>query len=244
MNPMSEKEFQDFLLQANWFMRARMEENQKEFQLDGYKRFDWDPWRGELIFSSAGVPKVVARIQIVGSQSAKMSAWSWAWANPALPAAVRQAALKAKEFGTERGVTRLLQPKWSANEWDAWAMTAVAAKLNEAKGAYRCPTPDGFTYMIFSDIRAVSDRKRVFGAMTCCHVLDGDKPILLVSKEPNGDVLAVCGGEEDSLASTKSLPLTRLLDMDPSLAPLADLPDGWMALRDSPDHDWARSKAE
>ena len=90
MTPMSEKEFQDYLLQANWFMRARMDENKKEFQLDTFQRFDWSPWRGELIFSNGGVPKVVAKIQIVGSQSTKMSAWTWAWATPGLPAVVRQ----------------------------------------------------------------------------------------------------------------------------------------------------------
>jgi len=123
-------------------------------------------------------------------------------------------------------------------------MTAVTAKLSEAKGAYRCPTQDGFTYMIFTEIRAVSDRKRVFSALTCAHVQDGSMPILLVSKELNGDVVAVCGGEDDSLATSKSLPLSRLLDLDPSLGPLADMPDGWVALRDSPDHEWARSKAE
>ena len=38
MTPMSEKEFQDYLLQANWFMRGRMDENKKEFQLDTFQR--------------------------------------------------------------------------------------------------------------------------------------------------------------------------------------------------------------
>jgi len=123
-------------------------------------------------------------------------------------------------------------------------MTAVTAKLTEAKGAYRCPSQDEFTYMIFTDIRAVSDRKRIFGAQTCSHVLDENQPILLVSRELDGEVLAVCGGENDSATTARVLPLERLLDLDPTLALLADMPDGWVALRESADHDWVRSKAE
>jgi uncharacterized protein DUF6882 len=244
MNPMSEKEFQDFLRQSTWFMRGQMEENRKAFQLDSYLRFDWDQWRGELVFSSGGTPKVAARIQIVGSLSTKSNAWGWAWANPGYLASVRQAALRAKEFGAEHGIIRLITPKWAAKESDAWEMTAVTAKLTEAKGAYRCPSQDGFTYMIFTDLRAVSDRKRVFGARTCSHVLEEGKPILLVSRELDGEVLAVCGGENDSPATMRVLPLDRLIDRDSTLAPLADMPDGWVALRESPDDDWVRSKAE
>jgi hypothetical protein len=243
MNPMSEQEFQDFLRQSNGFMRGQMDENRKAFQLDSYHRFDWDQWRGELVFSSGGTPKVVARIQLVGSLSTKSNAWAWAWANPGYLASIRQAVIRAKVFGTEHGITRLIQPRWAAKESDAWEMTAVTAKLSEAKGAYRCPSHDGFTYMIFTQIRAVSDRRRVFGAQTCSHVLEEDRPILLVSRELDGEVLAVCGGESDSGMTMRVLPLDRLLDLDPTLAQLADMPDGWVALRESPDDDWVRSKA-
>jgi len=244
MNPMSEQEFQDYLRQANWFMRGQIDENRKAFQLDSYHRFDWDQWRGELVFSSAGTPKVVAKIQLVGTHSTKSNAWMWAWANTSYLASIRQAVLRAKEFGTERGIIRLIQPRWAAKESDAWEMTAMTSKLAEAKGAYRCPSPDGFTYMIFTDLRAVSDRKRIFGAQTCSHVLEEDQPILLVSRELDGEVLAVCGGENDSAATTRVLPLDQLLDLDPTLSLLADMPDGWVAMRESPNDDWVRSKAE
>jgi hypothetical protein len=244
MNPMSEQEFQDYLRQSNWQMRAQIEQNLKEFKLDSYLRFDWDQWRGELVFSSGGTPKVVARIQIVGTLSAKSSTWMWAWANPGYLAPVRQSALRVKEFGTERGIVRMIQPKWAAKESDAWEMTAVTARLTDAKGAYRCPGQDGSTFMVFSDLRSVSNRKHIFGAQTCSHVLEEDQPILLVSRELDENVLALCGGENDSVATARNLPLDRLLDRDSSLAVLADLPDGWLALRESPDHEWVRSKAE
>jgi hypothetical protein len=243
MNPMSEQEFQDYVRQANWFMRGQIDQNQKEFQLAGYHRFDWDQWRGELVFSSGGTPKVLATIQVVGSLSTKGGAWLWAWANPGMLDAVKRASVKTREFGTERGLLRLIQPKWPAKESDAWEMTAVTAKLADAKGAFKSPSPDGFTFMIFTDIRAVSDRKRIFGAQTCAHVLEQDRPILLVSRELDGEVLAVCGGEDDTPETVRMLGLDKLLDLDPTLAQLADMPDGWAAMRESDADDWVRSKA-
>ena len=244
MNPMSEQEFSTLLQQANWFMRGLMDENRRTFQLDAFKRFDWNEWRGELVFTSGGTPKVVARIQLVGTHSTKSKTWVWAWANSNGMPSVRQAVLKVKEFGKERVSLRLIQPNWSATESDAWGMTALTAKMTDAKGAFRCPTADGFAYMIFTDLRSVSDRTRLFGARTCSHVLEEGLPILLVSRELDGEVLAVCGGEGDGAATARDLSLDQLLNLDSTLATLADMPDGWVALRESPDHEWVRSKAE
>jgi hypothetical protein len=241
---MSEQDFQAFRQQSNWFMRTKMEENQKEFGLDSFSRFDWDQWRGELVFSSGGIPKVVARIQVVGSLSTRASTWFWAWANSALLAPIRQSVLRVREFGEERGLLTLLQPRWAAKETDAWQMTALTARLTDAKGAFKCTASDGFTFMVFTDIRAVSDRKRIFGAQTCSHVLEEDRPILLVSRELDGEVLAVCGAEDDSPATSRPLSLDQLLALDPTLTSLAGMADGWVALRDSLEHDWVQSKAE
>jgi hypothetical protein len=241
---MSDKEVEDFLRQANWFMRGQMDQNQKDFNLGSYTRFDWHQWRGELVFSSGGVPKVVARIQVTGTLSTKAKSWFWSWANAGIFDAVRSSARKTREFGIEHGVLRLMQPRWAAQDKDAWDMTAAAAKITDAKGAFRCPAADGFTYMVFTDIRAVSDRKRVFGAKTCSHVLDDDRSILLVSRELDGEVLALCGGEEDSPEAMRDIELDKLIDFDPTLIPLADLPDGWAALRESPEQQWSRSKSE
>jgi hypothetical protein len=243
MDPMTEQQFQDYLRQANWQMRAQIEQNKKDFQLDSYHRFDWDQWRGELVFSSGGTPKVVAKIQIVGTLSAK-GLWHWAWANPGYLASVRQAVLKMKQFGEERGITRLFTPKWGARETDAWEMTAMTCRLAEAKGAYKIAGQDSSTFVLFTDLRAVSDRKRIFGASGCTHVLTEERPILLVSREQTGDVLALCGGDDDSPEEMMEVTLAQLLDLDSTLNPLADMPDGWAAIRESTDEDWARSKSE
>lgn len=244
MNPMSEKELLELRQSSNWFMRSLMDKNQKEFRLDAYPQFGWDAWRGELVFSSGGVPRVVARIQVAGVLASKAKTWTWAWAKPDLLAPVRQAALQVRRFGEERAVLSLIQPRWAATEADAWQMTAITCKLVDGKGAFKCPGPEATTFLVFTELRNVSDRKRVFGAQTCSHVLEEDRPILLVSREADGEVLAVCGGEDDSAATARSLPLDRLLAFDAGLAELADLPDGWVALRESPDQAWVRSKSD
>ena len=244
MDPWSDKEVEDFIRQANWFMRGLNEQVHKEFKLDGFSRFDWNQWRGELVFSSGTVPKVVARIQVAGSLSAKAKTWFWAWANAGILEPVRKSAHRTREFGIERGILRLMQPRWAAQDKDAWEMAAITTKVTDAKGSFRCPAQDGFTYLVMTEIREVSDRKRIFGASTCSHVLDDDRSIHLVSKELDGEVLAVCGGEDDTAESTRDIPLDKLIDLDGSLMALADLPDGWAAMRESADDPWVRSKSE
>src|SRR5689334_14784128 len=118
MGSMSDKEVEDFLRQANWFMRGQMEQNQKDFQLDSYTRFDWHQWRGELVFSSGSIPKVVAKIQVVGNLAAKAKTWFWSWANAGILDPVRQSARRARDFGIENGILRLMQPRWAAQDKD------------------------------------------------------------------------------------------------------------------------------
>lgn len=242
MNPMSDQEIQEFRQSSNWTMRERMDRVQKEFRLDAYKQFAWDPWRGEIVFANGGVPGVVARIQVAGVLAGKKNpVWTWAWAKPDLLAPVKQAALRVRQFGEERGILSLIQAKWPAQEADAWQMTAVTCRLVDAAGAFKCPGADASTFLVLTDIRGVTDRKRVFGAQTCSHVLDEGRPILLLSREADGEVLALCGGEDDSPAAFRALPLDKLLGLDSSLLDLADMPDGWAAVRESDFQDWARS---
>lgn len=243
MPPMSEAEIHALKQGSNWTLKQRMDEVQKEFQLDAYPEFAWHPWRGELVFSVRGVPKVVARIQVAGTLS-RGGSWTWAWARTALPGSVREAARRAREFGEERTVLALAQPSWSAKEQDAWHMTAIACSLIDGKGAFKVPGPDASTFLVITELRTVSDRARVFGARTCAHVLEEDRPILLVSREKDGEVLAVCGGEDDTAETMRGLTLDQLLSLDPSLNALAEMPDGWAAVRDSVEHEWAPAPSE
>lgn len=244
MNPMSEGEQLELRQSSNWEMRELMEKNRKEFGLDALPQFAWSPWRGELVWAVGGVPKVLARIQVAGILSARNRTWTWAWALQGLVDPVKQASLRVRELGEQRTVLWFSQPRWTATEQDAWQMTAITCKLSGGKGGFKCPTPEGAAFLVLTDLRSVSDRRRVFGAQACSHVLDDGRPILLVWRETEGDVLAFCGADDDTASSTRSLSLDQLLALDPSLDALADMPDGWGAFRESPDAEWVRSKSE
>jgi hypothetical protein len=70
----------------------------------------------------------------------------------------------------------------------------------------------------------------------CSHVFENTRPVLLVSRA-DGDWQFLCGGEHD-----KEVPsvvgFNHLLEKDPTLAELRDLPDEWEAERAGPGLPW------
>jgi hypothetical protein len=58
-----------------------------------------------------------------------------------------------KQFGIAEGLRELTDEKWEADELDGWAMTNVSARILNAKGAYRCPTHNGFLFVVFTDVQ-------------------------------------------------------------------------------------------
>jgi hypothetical protein len=125
------------------------------YSLGEHKRYDWDQEKGELIFSNDGIPAVIAKIDFVGSFSSKSNTWLWAWANFHLLENVRLQVEKVREFGEAQGFPRLTTAKWVAEESDGWEMSAVAARVLDAKGIYLSPRDGGATFMIIKEIRKV-----------------------------------------------------------------------------------------
>ena len=76
----------------------------------------------------------------------------WGWANESLPPSVTKAVAKVREFGQAENIAKLTEAELPDNEYLGWEMTAVAAKLIGAKGAYRCPNENGFVYVAYSSI--------------------------------------------------------------------------------------------
>ncbi|MDR1276431.1 MAG: hypothetical protein LBL72_08665 [Candidatus Accumulibacter sp.] len=71
-------------------------------------------------------------------------------------------------------------------------------------------------------------------ALTCRHVLNEGRPILFAFHDDDDDWQFLCGGshaEEDAVVVT----LKQVFDRDPSIEPLASLPEGMSAERETPD---------
>jgi len=58
-----------------------------------------------------------------------------------------------RAFGEAENISELTNAELPDDEYLGWGLTAVAAKLLGAKGAYRCPGKNGFVYVVYSSIR-------------------------------------------------------------------------------------------
>ena len=159
---------------------------EEQFHISSWPRWDYELERGTLTFSENGVPKVLALIQVIGTTSVSGGTWMWGWANESLPSNVTKAVANVREFGRAGNITELTEAELPDDEYLGWSMTAVAARLLGAKGAYRCPGKNGFVYVVYSSIRfapsdasATSDGQLVecshhtkgFATYICGHLL-------------------------------------------------------------------------
>jgi hypothetical protein len=78
-------------------------------------------------------------------------------------------------------------------------------------------------------------------AYVCDHIFDRSRPILLISR-PEGDWCFLCGEDHaDDPSNYKVVGIGHVLDSDPSLQELGDLPADWEAERQSVDQKWIRA---
>lgn len=136
-------------------LTTKQDQLQDRFGLSKHERWDYDQETGEIVFSNAGVPAVAARFQIVGSISTVNDTWLWSWANFSLVPEISERLLAVREFGEAEGFANLTIPKWPATEEDGWELTAAAAKVLNADGAYRTPSKAGFLFLLLMDVRRV-----------------------------------------------------------------------------------------
>lgn len=130
----------------------------EEYELGKY-RWDVDQAKGKLIFSEAGIPKVIASIQIVGSYSTYSNTWQWSWANKSVYSELKKEVSKVKDYGVRHHFNELTTAKWECAEEYAWTLTAAAGYLLKAKGTYRGPIEDGYVYMLITDIKRAEDKR-------------------------------------------------------------------------------------
>lgn len=145
--------WQDFVEGCRADLQRKQDALAANFDVWKHERWDWNQASGEIVFSNGGVPAVIATIAFVGSLSTRSNTWLWSWANDSLDPAVVGRMASVRDVGEALNRPRLSVPKWPADEHDGWDMTAVAAHVLEADGAYRTPTGSGFLYMTLSDVR-------------------------------------------------------------------------------------------
>jgi hypothetical protein len=134
------------------YLQEQQDALQSRFSLGRYDRYNWDQDTGQLVFSRAGQSEVVAEIQFVGSVSTVSNTWLWSWANGSYLESVRRDIRRVRAYGEAHRHLKLVAASWPAEEVDGWEMTAVAAYLLRARGAYRSPGERGFTFMVMTSV--------------------------------------------------------------------------------------------
>lgn len=75
--------------------------------------------------------------------------------------------------------------------------------------------------------------------IVCRHVLRGEKPILFASHDDeDGMWQFMCGGEHAFPDDASVIGLAEALELDPTISPIANIPCGYMAERESITSDW------
>lgn len=131
-----------------------MDKNKQFFERYGrHSRWHWDDAAITLTFSDPVLPTVRIDVTVVGTIEGK--SWQWSWANPNFQARSKQDMEKVREFGYTNGYDKITTAFLEADEYTGWEMTAVAAHLLGAPGAYRFPTEQGYCYLIYRKIEEI-----------------------------------------------------------------------------------------
>jgi hypothetical protein len=84
------------------------------------------------------------------------------------------------------------------------------------------------------------DQPRDCAVFTTRQVLEREEPILHVTHDSDDHGWQFIGSSNGTRENAKIIAFHEAVDLDSSILQLADLPIGWHALRDSPQHAWMR----
>jgi hypothetical protein len=144
--------FVELVTAAHAYLTARQERLRGEFRLGEYERYAMVDDGRVIEFSTGGIARVRATVQFVGSISRTTGTWLWGWANPEVPEELVHDVRDVRLHGEAQGLWQLTTPKWEADEVDGWEMTSIAAYVLRAAGAYRAPTDELFSFLLFRDV--------------------------------------------------------------------------------------------
>ena len=151
--PEFNEECMDLIKTGYDYLALQQELIEEQYQIGSFENWYYDQTTGLLTFSDGDTVKIEIDYEEVGSISKKSNTWLWAWANPHIEEKVKSKIVAIKEFGIKNDLEPLIKRKWNGDEYDGWEMAGVSAYLLKAKGAYRVPTENTFSFMIFKEIR-------------------------------------------------------------------------------------------
>jgi len=159
VKPEINETFKDLIQTSYDYLNAQQDSCKTLYSLGSYERWDYKQETGLIEFSDSGIVKIRIKYEEVGSISTISKTWLWAWDNESLLPQIKSEIVKLRDFGVQNNYRRLTKPKWYGDEYDGWEMTAIAAKIMKAKGAYRIPTDKLYSFIIFKEIEDLREKK-------------------------------------------------------------------------------------
>jgi hypothetical protein len=89
---------------------------------------------------------------------------------------------------------------------------------------------------LFADAREVA-------VFTVRSIVERERPVLLVNHDSEDGGWQFLTGEALDMADARLVSLAEMVQLDPTLAAIADLPLGWEAARARVDDEWHRSES-
>lgn len=153
---MTDEEYLEFCHVAQHELLEKNAVCEQQFLIGHREQWQYDADQGTLTFSAEGVAKVIANVQVVGTTSIKSNTWLWGWANESVPTGQTTQIQKVRLFGEAESLSVLTEASWPDDEYHGWEMTAITAKIINAKGGYRAPRQGGgFSYYVYTAVRLV-----------------------------------------------------------------------------------------
>lgn len=157
---MTDHEFEAFLAQVMDELSLKQTALSRTYGLGEMARWWFEQATGVIqFFDSSDKLAVVAEVVSIGSFSGKFSTWKWAWSNPTVEPALREASLPLKQLQAITGFDLFADDEAFSiqDETMAWELAAAAVHHLQAQGCYRAPSgPEGpTTFLAIMSIRTI-----------------------------------------------------------------------------------------
>lgn len=142
-----------YIQQAIEGLRTQTAAHSATWHLGEEENWAADQDNGLIEFSFADGTVAEAEMQIIGTYNTLDGTFLWGWDHPSVEEPLRAHAKLAREFGKKHGITTYTERTIECTEDEAWELTAVAARLGNANGAYRGPAGTALVYMTFGEVK-------------------------------------------------------------------------------------------
>ena len=153
---MTDDEFDKYLNDARTELREKQSALADHYRLGTAARFVVDHMEGTLTTFDNENPIAEARIIPIATHFPDQERLLWAWSNEHLPPDMRSQAAKVRDLYKVTGFDLFKDDPVACDEVMAWDIAALACKHLGTLGAYRMPNKDAHSYVLITDIKALS----------------------------------------------------------------------------------------